>query len=75
MENGKPVGHLMMWNDEIRKWYKGKTQVARKLFGESERVTFLAEEFGIVLTEENQKAILGTLTELKDESFDFYGDA
>ncbi|KAK4032636.1 hypothetical protein C8A01DRAFT_40913 [Parachaetomium inaequale] len=27
LEDGAPVGYLMAWQDEVRKWYKGREEV------------------------------------------------
>ncbi|KAI0153148.1 hypothetical protein GGR57DRAFT_512956 [Xylariaceae sp. FL1272] len=50
----------------------GETKVVQKLFSEYDRVTVLADEFGIGLTDEDQKQIVGYDAELKDEDFDYY---
>ncbi|KAN0069250.1 hypothetical protein V8E54_012879 [Elaphomyces granulatus] len=73
LEEDIPVGYLLIWQDELRQLYKGQTQVLQKFYNENDRVTALAEEFGILLSEDDQRQIAGTTTELKDESYDFYG--
>lgn len=67
------VGYLMIWEDELRRMYKGELHVVRQFFNESDRVTTLADEFGVILSEDEQKQIVGMSTELKDDSYDFYG--
>ncbi|KFY81216.1 hypothetical protein V499_00042 [Pseudogymnoascus sp. VKM F-103] len=68
LEEDTPVGYLMIWEDELRRVYKGELQVVRQFFNELDRVTTLADEFGVMLSEDEQKQIVGTRTELKDDS-------
>ncbi|KAL2164962.1 hypothetical protein VTH06DRAFT_258 [Thermothelomyces fergusii] len=64
--HGAPVGYLIAWQDELRRWYKGTVEVLQRFYCEADRVAALEEEFGIVLTEEEQAAIVGRPTELAD---------
>ena len=73
LEGDLPVGHLLIWHDELRQLYKGQNQILQKFYNENDRVAALAEEFGILLSEDDQRQIVGMTTELKDESYDFYG--
>jgi len=74
LEEDTPVGYLMIWQDELRRHYKGETQVLQKFYSESERVASLAEDFGLQLTDEEKASIMGTDAELKEDEFDFYGE-
>ncbi|RYP90974.1 hypothetical protein DL770_002890 [Monosporascus sp. CRB-9-2] len=71
-EEGVPVGYLLLAESELRQYYKGETKVIQKFFNENYRVTALAVEFGIHLTDEEQKQIAGYAAELTDEDFDYY---
>ena len=73
LEGDRPVGHLLIWHDELRQLYKGQNQILQKFYNENDRVTALEEEFGISLSEDDQRQIVGMATELKDESYNFYG--
>lgn len=73
VENDTAVGYLLVWADELRRCYKGKTEVIQKFYSESERTTVLAKEFGIMLSMEERKAIRGTPTELVEDPFNYYG--
>ncbi|KAK4153325.1 cysteine proteinase [Chaetomidium leptoderma] len=73
LEAGVPVGYLMAWQDELRRWYKGKMEVVQRFYCEADRVAALEEEFGVVLTLEEQGAIVGRETELADVGGEFYG--
>lgn len=74
LEENLPVGYLMIWQDELRRVYKGgDIEILQKFYGENDRLTALEDEFGITFSDEEQKQIIGTVTELKDNSFDFYG--
>lgn len=73
LEDGAPVGYLLMLHDEVRRLYKGKLSVTQKLYTEEDRVRVLKTEFGAVLSNEERRNILGTVGELKDEGYDFYG--
>jgi len=71
-EDEIPVGYLLILEDELRRNYKGKMEVLQKFFGENERVQALAENFGIVLTDEEQKQIVGHVSEIQGDDFDYY---
>lgn len=71
-EANVPVGYLLMAEDELRKKYKGKTEVLQKFFSEAERIAALEDEFNIVLSQEEQKGVVGMDAELKDDDFDYY---
>ena len=60
-----PVGYLMIWEDELRRWYKGETEVLQKFGYEEDRVAVLREHFGIVLTEDEQNEVFKTGTYVK----------
>lgn len=72
LEDSTPVGWLMIWHDELRQWYKGKSEVLQRFYSEDERAKALEEQFGIVLNEEERGCIKGMMSEIKDD-FDFYG--
>jgi hypothetical protein len=74
LEDKIPVGYIVIWENELRRHYKGRTEIMQRFYCEADRVAALAEEFGIYLTGDEQKQIIGRSTELKDESFDFYGE-
>ena len=71
-EEEVPVGYLLMVEDELRRNYKGETKVIWKFYTEYDRISALAEEFGIVLSENEQSQIAGMDAELKDDGFDCY---
>lgn len=71
-EEEVPVGYLLMVGDELRKNYKGETKVIWKFYTEYDRISALAEEFGILLSESEQRQIAGMDAELKDDGFDCY---
>lgn len=71
-EDDKPVGYMLMAENELRRNYKGKTELVQKFFSESERVDAMQEEFGITLTEEEKQGVVGMDAELKDDEFDYY---
>lgn len=73
LEEDIPVGYLMIWQDELRRFYKGQSHVLEKFHNESDRAAALETNFNIWLTDNERKQIVGTNTELKDLSFDFYG--
>lgn len=73
LESDEPVGWIMIWEDEVKRHYKGKTETLKKLYSESDRVATLQAEFGIVLTSDEQRQIVGLSTEIKGDDFDFYG--
>ncbi|KAL2167051.1 hypothetical protein VTG60DRAFT_1847 [Thermothelomyces hinnuleus] len=70
-DGGAPVGYLIAWQDELRRWYKGTVEVVQRFYCEADRVAALEEEFGIALTEEEQAGIVGRTTELADVSGEF----
>jgi arylamine N-acetyltransferase len=72
LEGDTPVGYLLMVHDELRRYYKGRLSVVRKLYDEQERVALLRDDFGLVLTREERLSIRGTVGELKDLNHDFY---
>jgi hypothetical protein len=71
-EDELPVGYLMIAENELRRNYKGEAKVIQKFYNESDRVTALKDEFDIVLTDEEQKHIIGMDAELNDNDFDYY---
>lgn len=71
-ENETPVGYLMLVGDEVRKNYRGKTEVVQKLYSENDRISSLDEDFGICLADDEQREIVGLDAELKDDDFDYY---
>jgi hypothetical protein len=73
LEGDIPVGYLTIFHDELRRLYKGESQVLQKFYNENDRVTALVEEFGIILSEDNRKQIVGMAAELKDKSRDLFG--
>jgi arylamine N-acetyltransferase len=72
-EDDVPVGYLLILKDELRRNYKGKTEIIQRFYAESDRVEALAEKFGIKLTEDEQKQIVGHTAEIQGDDFDFYG--
>lgn len=72
-ENDAPVGYLMVLEDELRKNYKGKTEVLQKFYSEEDRISVLDEVFKITLTDEEQRHIAGHAAEIQDGDFDYYG--
>lgn len=72
-ESEKPVGYLLLLEDELRKNYKGETEILQKFYSEEDRIATLRDEFDIHLTDEEQASIVGTVSELKDDEFDYYG--
>ena len=72
LEDGAPVGYLLMLHDELRRYYKGQLTVVQKLYSEDERAVLLRGEFGVDLSVDERKSIRGTAGELKDLDHDFY---
>jgi len=73
LEEGEPVGYLMAFGDELVRHYKGNTETLEKFYSENERVAAYETHFGIALTDEEQKGIIGLEAELEGDGFDFYG--
>lgn len=72
-EDKKPVGYVMLLKDELRRWYKGKSEVLQKFYSEDDRIRCIEEEYKIYLTEEERKGIVGHESEIQGEDFDYYG--
>lgn len=63
--DGRMVGSVTMMNGEAKRRIWGQVTEARTCRSEKDRLEVLKEWFAIVLTEEEQRAIKGTVTELK----------
>ncbi|KAL8774617.1 MAG: hypothetical protein Q9194_004000 [Teloschistes cf. exilis] len=63
--DGRLVGSVTMMNGEAKRRIWGQVLETRTCRSEKERLEVLREWFGIVLTEEEERAIRGTVTELK----------
>jgi arylamine N-acetyltransferase len=74
MEDEEPTGYLLMYHDELRRGYKGKFQLLRKLYSEEERLMVLKEDFGVSISDAEARHIVGSVAELKDDGFDFFGN-
>lgn len=72
-EDQVPVGYMLILKDELRRHYKGKTEVVQKFYCEKDRVEAIAQHFGIELTEEEQKQIEGHESQIEGDDFDYYG--
>ena len=64
-ENGDVEGVLILSNNAVKKRIGGVTSVVETLKSEEQRVNALKNWFGIVLSEEEQKGIIGLATELR----------
>ncbi|KAL8660289.1 MAG: hypothetical protein Q9202_006700 [Teloschistes flavicans] len=64
-ERGQLVGNVTMMNGEAKRRIGGQVLESRTCRSEKERLEVLREWFGLVLTEEEERAIRGTVTELK----------
>jgi arylamine N-acetyltransferase len=53
-------GKRMLVNDQVKENAGGKTQTLKELFTEQQRIQALKEDFGVTLTEEEQRAIYDT---------------
>jgi arylamine N-acetyltransferase len=58
-------GVLIMFKNEVKRRIGGMVEVVETLRSELDRVRALEKWFGIVLTEEERKGIIGLVTELK----------
>lgn len=72
LDQGVPVGWIMICGNELRHWMDGKNEVIEKFYCESERISALKEHFGIVLSEEEECGIVGRISELGEDDFDYY---
>lgn len=72
-EAAKPVGHVMLLRDELRRSYKGSSEVVQKFYSEEDRVQSIFDIFGITLSPEEQQCIIGHPSEIEGEDFDYYG--
>lgn len=62
---GKMVGEVALRGDVVKIRLQGKEEAATKLDSEQDRVKTLAEAFDIKLTEKEQRAIIGLVSEIK----------
>jgi arylamine N-acetyltransferase len=73
MENEQPTGYILMNHDEVKRCYKGRTELVRKLYSEEDRLMALEENFGISISDAEARHIVGTAGELEDDEFDSFG--
>lgn len=64
-ERGQLVGNVTMMNGEAKRRIGGQVLESRTCRSEKERLEVLREWFGLVMTEEEERAIRGTVTELE----------
>lgn len=70
---GVPIGWLLLKHNELQRSLHGRRSVVQMIFGEQERGKVLRDTFGLEISPEDQKHIIRTVAELKDDDFDFYG--
>ena len=58
-------GVLTLFQNEVKRRMCGTKEVVETLRSEADRVSALEKWFGIVLTEEERRGIIGLVTELK----------
>ncbi|KAL5358423.1 arylamine N-acetyltransferase 5 [Aspergillus floccosus] len=63
-EDGVPEGWVLLWHDGVRWVKRGKVVERRVLGGEEERVEVLERVFGIALSEEERREIVGMVSAL-----------
>ncbi|KAJ4421742.1 hypothetical protein N0V82_003586 [Gnomoniopsis sp. IMI 355080] len=63
--NGELVGEVALHGDVLKIRLNGKEEVVTKLRNEEERIKALAKEFDIQLTEREQRAIIGLVSEIR----------
>jgi arylamine N-acetyltransferase len=66
MENGQPFGWILAFDDELKRNCRGRVEVIQKFHNDHDRVVALKKHFGVELTDEEEKLIIGTCTELKE---------
>lgn len=60
-------GKVMLVNGTVKRNMGGRTEIVHECYTEEERIEALMEYFGMTLTDEEKKGILGTPTELKGQ--------
>lgn len=73
-ENEVATGYRLILGDELRTCYKGRKEVSQTFFRESDRIMAPEREFGIHLSDEEQRCIVGHVAELQGDDFDYYGE-
>ena len=64
MENGEIIGEVTLFEREVKRRIKGKTEVLAKLSSEDERVEALRKYLGVKLTQAEILGIRGMITEI-----------
>ena len=72
-ENGKAVGHIMLLRDELRRCFKGISEIIQRFYSEEDRVQAISDAFGIDLSAEERQCIIGHGSEIQGKDFDYYG--
>ncbi|KAK9319146.1 arylamine N-acetyltransferase 1 [Lipomyces orientalis] len=64
LEDGEVVGHVTLFQQEVKRRIRGRSEILDTLSSEEERVRALSQWFGITLTEEEISGIRGMSSEL-----------